>query len=76
MRKFPAWRQGRFGDVTLKEVVTFNGAGVGKPAEGATLRQVLDDFTRLSLNADGHQIGFSDPTVEAIYQRTGAAMAC
>jgi hypothetical protein len=57
------------GSQRVRQVVTFNGAGVGEVLPGNSLSGVVQRFEALSTNANGQAFRFSDPTIDAIYQR-------
>ncbi|MFT3818084.1 MAG: lipase family protein [Rubrivivax sp.] len=63
------------GDGNLGRVVTFNGAGIGRWAEGSSLQSLLADFKRLSRNTSGNEHVFASDQLTAIYQRTRASVA-
>ena len=48
---------------------TFNGAGVGDMTGTKTLAEVMADFQRMRLNADGQQIVFADSGIQAAYDQ-------
>ncbi len=63
------------GDGNVGKVVTFNGAGIGRWAEGSSLPALLADFKRLSQNVSGTEHVFANDQLTAIYQRTRASVA-
>jgi pimeloyl-ACP methyl ester carboxylesterase len=53
----------------VRNTYTFNGAGVGVVKPGASLTQVIAQFDRQRVNADGKQIVFSDADANLILQQ-------
>jgi Ca2+-binding RTX toxin-like protein len=58
----------------IKEVVTFNSAGVGGIVPGTTLATLVDRFRTLSANSNGQAFTFSDANLAALYERARQAV--
>jgi hypothetical protein len=58
----------------VRNTYTFNGAGVGVVNPGTSLTQVIAQFDRQRVNADGKQIVFSDADANLILQQLRAKL--
>jgi hypothetical protein len=60
----------------VRNTYTFNGAGVGVVNPGTSLAQVIAQFDRQRVNADGKQIVFGDADANLILQQLRAKLTC